>query len=310
MGNTNIGPGPVNNMNMGGMPSMSMPTMGQGPMGSVLTPEQQMALMTMYEQQAQMMHQIFSGQNPTPLVNPNFQHGRGGKRSFNSRGSSQGNKQHLPPSSKFTKKENQDENMAEGQSAENGEGMDMDTSRPEPFTIMCKFNQQCTKADCPFVHQSPAAVRPVTVDMNNTCSFGAACANPKCVGKHPSPAQRMQYQAEQECMFYPNCRDPANCPYKHPNVAACRNGADCTTPNCKFWHSSVVCKYNPCTNIRCPYKHAPGQRQDRKANVWVASKNGEEEKKDHVSERKFIDESKEEELILPDKPAEAAEAGV
>jgi hypothetical protein len=176
--------------------------------------------------------------------------------------------------------------------------------RGDPFSVLCKFNLRCSKPDCIFAHQSPAAPEGTPLDMNDTCSFGAKCMNKKCVGRHPSPAQRHQYQSEQECAFYPNCRDPSNCPYKHPTMPPCRNGADCTTPGCKFWHTSVMCKYNPCTNARCPYKHVEGQKQPIRDRVWVAPKKGEEEKKDHVSERKFVDDDAEEELILPGKSNE------
>jgi hypothetical protein len=291
MGNMNM-----NGMNMpGGMP---MPQMGQNGMPGMLNPQQQMALMQMYEQQAQMMQQIFSGGAPTPFVNPNFNHGNrnGNKKPLSQRmdRSQQGKGMH--PSAKFTKKEGQDETMGEGGAAENGDGMDVEASRPEPSATMCKFNLRCTNPDCHFVHQSPAAHPGTAVDMNDTCDYGAACKNKKCVGKHPSPAQRQKYQSEQECAFWPNCRDPANCPYKHPSAPPCRNGADCTTPDCKFSHSSVMCKFNPCLNPRCHYKHAPGQKKNN-TNVWVAPKEGEE--KQHVSERKFVDENEEEEVIIP-----------
>lgn len=313
LGNMNMGHANVTGMNgmgMGGMPPMPMGAAGQNGMPGMLNAQQQMALMQMYEQQAHMMQQIFSGQTPTPFVNPNFQ-GKGNKKALGAnRGPGQANKQSLPPSSKFTKKEGQDEAMADGPSTENGDNMEVESSRPDPSNTMCNFNQRCTKPDCPYVHSSPAAPRGMVVDMSHTCSYGAACRNPKCAGKHPSPAQRQQYQAEQECMFFPNCRDPANCPYKHPSMPPCRNGADCTTSGCQFWHNSVMCKYNPCTNPRCPYKHVDGQKQGFKGNVWVAPKNGEEEKKEHVSERKFVDESKGEELILPEKPVETAEAAL
>lgn len=63
--------------------------------------------------------------------------------------------------------------------------------------------------------------------------------------------------------------------------------------DCKFSHSQVMCKFNPCLNPRCQYKHNPGQKKSN-SNVWVAPKEGE-----HVSERKFIDENREEELIIP-----------
>lgn len=306
MGNANIG---MNGVNVGNMP------MGQGGMAGMpgampnagLSHQQQMALMQIYEQQAFMMQQIFSGATPAPFANPNFG-GRGGKRfSGTGRGTALGSKSSMPPAGKSAKKDGQDESMADGAAVETTEGMEVETSRPDPSRTMCKFNQTCSKPDCPFVHSSPAAIRGTVVDMNETCSFGVKCMNRKCVGKHPSPAQRAQFQAEQECAFYPNCRDPANCPFKHPTVAACRNGADCTTPGCKFWHSSVMCKYNPCTNIRCPYKHAEGQKQ-AKSHVWVAPKDGNQDQKEHVSERKFIDESQPEELIIPDKNTEMAEA--
>ncbi|KAL1593921.1 hypothetical protein SLS60_010654 [Paraconiothyrium brasiliense] len=308
-GNINMGPGMNGMGGMGmnmGVPNMPIPPMGQGLPGGGLNPQQQMALMSMYEQQAQMMQQIFSGQTPQPFVNPNFQKG---KKPF-VRGS-QGHRQNLPQSSKFTKKEGEDENMTDGPAAD-GEGMHADTSRQgsDSATTMCHFNQKCAKADCPFVHSSPAAPKTAVVDMNITCDYGAACKNFKCVGKHPSPAKKQQFQAEQECIYFPNCRDPQNCPYKHPTEKPCRNGADCTTPGCTFWHSSVVCKFNPCTNARCIYKHPlEGQKKGNmaKGNVWVASKNGEEQKKDHVSERKFIDENQEEELIIPGKADQMAE---
>ncbi|KAF1979561.1 hypothetical protein BU23DRAFT_496265 [Bimuria novae-zelandiae CBS 107.79] len=290
--NVNVGP-PMNGMGMGmGMPGMPMP-MGQNM--AQFNAQQQMALMSMYEQQANLMQQIFSGQTPQPFVNPNFQK----KKSFTPRGS-QGNRHNLPPSTKFTKKEGDDESMADGPAAK-GDGMQFESSRqgPDASTTMCHFNQRCMKADCPFVHSSPAAPKNAVVDMTETCTFGAACKNFKCVGKHPSPAKKQQFQAEQECQFFPNCRDPANCPYKHPVEKPCRNGADCTTPGCTFWHSSVVCKFNPCKNINCIYKHPlEGQKKSRNSHVWVAQPK-EEEKKEHVSERKFIDEEKAEELIIP-----------
>jgi hypothetical protein len=67
---------------------------------------------------------------------------------------------------------------------------------------------------------------------------------------------------------------------------------------CTFGHSTIMCKYSPCTNIRCLYKHAPGQKKNT-TNVWIAPKEGE-----HVSQRKFVDEEKQEELILPGKDQE------
>jgi hypothetical protein len=118
--------------------------------------------------------------------------------------------------------------MTDGPATE-GDGIQVETSRqgpPDPATTMCHFNQKCAKADCPYAHSSPAAPKTAVVDMNTTCDFGAACKNFKCVGKHPSPAKKQQFQAEQECIYFPNCRDPSTCPYKHPVEKPCRNGAD------------------------------------------------------------------------------------
>lgn len=158
----------------------------------------------------------------------------------------------------------------------------------DPSTTMCYFNLTCTRADCHFVHQSPAAPPGTPVDMTDTCSFGAACKNRKCVGKHPSPASAGPAKAQEDCKFFPNCTNPA-CPFRHPTTAPCRNGADCTTPNCKFAHSKVPCKFDPCLNPACPFKHHEGQKrgafQDK---IWVGASQGE---KDHVSDRKFVDDT-------------------
>jgi hypothetical protein len=308
MGNASLSMGQGNMNGMNGMPMGGMPGMpGMAPMGGqngmpgmVLDPQQQMALMQMYEQQAQMMQQIFSGGAPAAFVNPNFnQNNRNGPRKpLHQRiDRNQGGRGMNPNAKAFVKKEGDDETMADGPSAENGTGMDSELShgRHDPSSTMCKFNLRCTNPDCGFVHQSPAAPPNAPVDMNDTCDFGAACKNKKCAGKHPSPAQRQKFQSEQECAFWPNCRDPSSCPYKHPGAKPCKNGADCAVEGCTFGHSTIMCKYNPCLNMRCLYKHAPGQKKNS-SNVWVAPKEGE-----HVSERKFVDEESKEELILPGK---------
>ena len=298
--NVNMGQNNMNGMGMGGMPGMPMAPMGgQNNMNGIgLNPQQQMALMQMYEQQAQMMQQIFAGGAPTAFVNPNFnQNNRNGsKKPLHQRM----DRSRMNPNAKPFKKDGEDETMADGPSADGGNGMDVElpSGRPEPSSTMCKFNLRCTNPDCPFVHQSPAAMPGITVDMNDTCDYGAACKNKKCVGKHPSPAQRQKYQSEQECAFWPNCRDPSSCPYKHPSAKPCHNGADCTVEGCKYGHSTIMCKFNPCLNPRCLYKHEPGQKKNN-TNVWVAPKEGE-----HVSERKFVDEEQKEELIIPGKEQE------
>lgn len=81
----------------------------------------------------------------------------------------------------------------------------------------------------------------------------------------------------------------------------CKFGADCNKENCKFTHVNIMCKYNPCLNPDCPYKHAEGQKRGKFGDkVWTAG-----QEKEHVSERKFIDdEMADEELVLPDNKAE------
>ncbi|KAF2821617.1 hypothetical protein CC86DRAFT_331275 [Ophiobolus disseminans] len=295
MGNANMNMGPgMNTMPMGGMPAMpGMPPMGgQSGMPGMLNPQQQMALMQMYEQQAQMMQQIFSGAAPSGFVNPNFgQNNRGGPKKSLQQRMDRPARGGMTASTKFApKKEGQDTAMGDG---ENGDSMDVETTRPDHSVTMCRFNLKCSNPECHFVHQSPAAPPGTVVDMNEDCEFAAACKNRKCVGKHPSPAQRTKFQNEKECAFFPNCRDPENCPYKHPTERPCRNGGDCTKENCPYYHTTIKCKFTPCLNARCVFKHEPGQKK-MTTNKWVAG-----QEKEHVSERKFVDEAVPEEQILP-----------
>ncbi|KAH9908896.1 hypothetical protein F4778DRAFT_767974 [Xylariomycetidae sp. FL2044] len=181
---------------------------------------------------------------------------------------------------------------------ENGtDGDDVDMTRkdpPNPDTTICRFNLSCTNKDCKFAHQSPAAPPGTSVDVNDVCSFGAACKNRKCVASHPSPAAKRVFQNEQDC------------PFKHPDMPACRNGGDCQVEGCKFTHLQTMCKFKPCQNRFCPYKHEEGQRGTFHDKVWTA-----EGGTDHVSERKFTDASGEEERILPgaENGADAPETG-
>jgi hypothetical protein len=80
----------------------------------------------------------------------------------------------------------------------------------------------------------------------------------------------------------------------------CRNGADCKVPGCKFTHIKVACKFNPCLNARCPFKHSEGQQRGKFTDkVWTPAM-AEAKSKEHVSERRFVeDENAEEELIKP-----------
>lgn len=180
------------------------------------------------------------------------------------------------------------------------EGGDVDMSgapraSTNPADTVCRFNLNCTNKDCKFAHQSPAAPPGVSVDVTDVCSFGAACKNKKCVARHPSPASRLAHQSEQDCKFWPNCTNP-RCTFRHPSMPPCRNGGDCATPDCKFTHVQTECKFNPCTNRYCTFKHAEGQRGTFQDKVWTA-----EGAKEHVSERKFADESAPVENVLPDQ---------
>ncbi|KMU83543.1 hypothetical protein CIHG_01326 [Coccidioides immitis H538.4] len=168
---------------------------------------------------------------------------------------------------------------------------------------VCRYNLRCTNKDCPYAHQSPAAPEGTTVDVSDVCPFGAACKNRKCVARHPSPAQKAMHQSEELCKYFPHCQNP-HCQFKHPSMPLCRNGADCSVPGCKFTHQQIPCRYKPCLNPTCPFKHSEGQKGVFSDKVWTA------ERKDapHVSERKFVsDEAGEEELIKPPPSSSEAE---
>lgn len=79
----------------------------------------------------------------------------------------------------------------------------------------------------------------------------------------------------------------------------CRFGADCKKEGCKFTHVKTMCRFNPCLNPQCPFKHAEGQKRGVFGDkVWRVADDSED--RGHVSERKFVDEMGEEELVVPD----------
>ena len=292
-----------------------------------MTPQQQMQMWAMYEEQARIMSQIFSPQQqqqlfmpgvPPPAIsrafqnegnfgiqqpgrslfervekNPQLQNGAAVKKQQQNGAVFQPT--HQPDTAMVMDAQNTSTNGDISSSME-VESTQNTASEPSPDTL-CKFNLACTKKDCIFAHQSPAAPPGTTIDVSDHCPFGAACKNRKCVARHPSPSQKVTHQSEQDCKFFPNCTNPS-CPFRHPTMPMCRNGADCTREGCKFTHVKIMCKFNPCLNPTCPYKHVEGQKRgvfDDK--VWVAEGNQE---KEHVSERKFVDdELVEEELIVP-----------
>ncbi|KAF2227913.1 hypothetical protein BDZ85DRAFT_228692 [Elsinoe ampelina] len=249
-------------------------------MAQNVAPQQQMQLFKMLEEQSRMMAQILGPGGQQAAFNPKFFNngrGRGGKSLFDrvDRGGRQ-NGHHRQQRQDFPA-EGDDTSMAE------------DGSKGAPAEVPCKFQLQCTSPTCPYAHQSPAAPPGISIDVSDTCSYGAACTNKKCVGSHPSPAQRRQHLSSAvDCKFFPNCTNPA-CPFRHPSTPPCRNGADCPQKDsgCRFSHSTIQCRYNPCLNPHCVFKHEEGQKQ---SNKWTG---------DHVSDRKFDSSEGQEELILP-----------
>jgi hypothetical protein len=306
-----------------GMPNPMMQAGGQpNPMMSAMSPQQQMEFMAMMEQQARMMAQ-FTGMVPgAGGLSPGFQQngqqlnspqsslfdrvqapGRGGR---GGRGRGRG----LHQNGTGRNGSASDANGAETDSNAPSSSMDVEHSSQsknfDPSTTMCKFNKRCINQDCPYAHVSPAAPDNTPVDMSDTCSFGVACKNSKCKARHPSPAQLKAHHAEEICRFFPNCANPV-CSYKHPSAPPCRNGADCTREGCSFTHLQTACKFNPCTNRTCPYKHAEGQKVKAHSNVWVSdaakkdtAMGGAEDGQQHVSNRKFVEDGAEEELIRPE----------
>lgn len=257
------GPGMQNWMMQGGQPN-------------------QMEIMAILEQQNQLMYQM----SQQMMGGGGHQNGYGrGRRG----GKPLADRIHDP---------NRSHGRNQGEGNAEGEDVDMGGNKrepPNPETTVCKYNLTCTNKDCKFAHQSPAAPPGANVDISDVCTFGAACKNRKCVGRHPSPAARLAHQSEQDCKFFPNCQNP-RCPFKHPSMPLCRNGADCTTPDCKFTHVRTKCRFNPCLNPKCAFAHDAGQQGGFKDKVWTAEGGADE----HVSERKFVDDKADEELIKPE----------
>lgn len=280
------------------MPMQNIP--GQGVMP--ISPQQQMELYALLEQQARMMSQMFPEGAPmmdaSGFPQPPQSHGR----SLFDR--VQPNPQHRKHG--YNKRHNKDGKHAAAQL--DPASMDVDTSQgassdqnphdPTSPDSPCKYNLACSNKDCKFAHQSPAAPPGTAIDPADVCSFGAACKNRKCVGRHPSPAQRLAHQTTQDCKFFPNCTN-ARCPFRHPSMPICRNGADCTTSGCKFTHVKTACKHNPCLNPACVFKHVEGQQRGKfDDKVWLAEPLRDQE---HVSERKFVDDSTTQEEYIPTK---------
>ncbi|EAW06531.1 mRNA-binding protein NAB2 [Aspergillus clavatus NRRL 1] len=272
--------------------------MGMGPNQAMMnmTSQDQMHLMSLLEEQARMMAQFMPG-FVSPAINPAFQQNAQQQqgRSLFDRVERQGR-----PHGHSNRAHNQGAYVKSKGDADTDMDTKPDGAQDENNTdSVCRFNLRCSRKDCPFAHQSPAAPEGTPVDVADPCPYGAACKNRKCTGRHPSPAVRSAHQAEELCKFFPNCANP-HCHFKHPSMPLCRNGADCSTEGCKFTHLQTACKFNPCLNPSCPYKHAEGQKGAFPDKVWSADSN-----KPRVSERKFVsDENATEELIKPGAPTE------
>ena len=290
----------TNNRLGSGISSMQFP---QGPAGAAvqnMTPQQQVEMMALFEQQARFMAQLMNPQQQQTMMsgghlNPALLPQQPKKSLFDRvqptsqrqqntfhHGGAQGHTTGLPSSS-------MDVEMSSQEAVEKPE---VDVNTP------CKWQLKCTREDCMFAHQSPAAKPGAPIDMDDVCSYGASCMNFKCTGRHPSPAKRLTHvkpnASEIPCIWDANCTK-RDCPYKHSKMPMCHNGADCTVPDCKFSHNQTVCKYNPCTNPKCIFKHPPGHQRGKFGDkVWTA-----DGQKEHVSERRFVDENAPEELIIP-----------
>lgn len=260
-----------------------------------------------------MMAQMMPGM-VQPAINPNFQNGQGQNgRSLMDRVQRNGQNRRNQTGFNQNKHNNTNKNADVDMDVDTkndgdpSSSMEVESSSQktnlDPANTLCRFNKRCTNKDCSFAHQSPAAPEGTHVDVTDTCSFGAACKNHRCTGKHPSPAQKTVHQSEEMCRFYPNCTNP-HCHFKHPTMPLCRNGGDCKTTNCKFTHLQTACRFNPCLNRNCPYKHVDGQRGAFPDKVWTADGSGQ----GHLSERKFTaEEDGDEELIKPDPETAAAQ---
>jgi len=305
---------------MPGMPNMPMNPMGpmqngpgfQQPMIG-MDPNTVQQMMAMMEQQAQMMAQLASGNMPG-FQQQQQQPGQfksNGRSLFDrvdKRGGKQGHGQDRRQHNSGQAQGQQDTVMGgEDNQQPKEDGADgAEKPQRDSSQVMCRFNLRCTNVDCPYAHQSPAAPQGIAVDTTVECAHGVACKNHRCSSRHPSPAKKFAHQAQIECKFGPRCQNPT-CPFSHPDKGACKNGADCNVPECPYWHNPVTCKFPECTNPKCPFKHNEGQKKAPYRNNSLIL-NG--EKKDHVSERKFVENEGEEELILPGKQMETMDADV
>ena len=300
--------GPQGSMGQNGMPNPNMP----------FSPEQQMQYLAMMEQQARLMAQwndLQNGMNGSPQSRSLFDRvesgrGRGGTRG-RGRGAAHQNGSRNGSTAAIEAKP-QAEGETDGDAAMEG-AEQTPAKNSDPAATLCHWNLRCTNKECHFAHQSPVAPMNIPVDTSQVCGFGVTCKNVACTARHPSPALKQAHQAESECKFYPNCTRQ-NCPFKHPVQPLCSYGASCRNVSCKFTHLQTMCKFSPCTNARCAFRHAEGQNRSFADYTWTpesakAKAAEKQEEMDHVSDRKFISEAGEEEELIKPEPT-TAEASI
>ncbi|KAK4613710.1 Nuclear polyadenylated RNA-binding protein NAB2 [Fulvia fulva] len=269
--------------------------------GGQIRADQQMQFMQMMEVQASMVAQLLQQQNGGLPQTGRGGHPQRGAGRGRGRGGARGGGNQNPALHAV------DGKLPDGPlpSGPNGSGMDIDGNNghsTDAFSTACKYNTTCNVPTCPFAHQSPAVTSNIQVDLTDTCTHRVACTNTKCTARHPSPALRNGHHAggglsSIDCKFYPNCANP-RCPYRHPTAMPCRNGPDCTTPGCTFAHAKIMCRYNPCTNALCAFKHAEGQKRGKFTDkVWTPEGG---EKTDRFADLSKHNEG-DEELIRPDQ---------
>ncbi|KAI4798125.1 hypothetical protein E4T45_11674, partial [Aureobasidium sp. EXF-8846] len=170
--------GPRNMANrMQNLSQMNSPMTQNAIMGA--NPQQQMQLFKMLEEQSRMMAQILGPGQNAPAINPAFfngqqqQQGQQGKSLF---------ERVEKPRKNSNFKNNQRSGGADAMETDGAEAAD--SEQKEPSTVPCRFQLSCTNPSCHFGHQSPAAPPGIALDLTDTCPYGAACTNKKCVASH------------------------------------------------------------------------------------------------------------------------------
>lgn len=151
----------------------------------------------------------------------------------------------------------------------------------------------------PEVYRLPP-IASVSPDASNR-STGQAGSGMQVLSKLRQSCVSFQTVSIHLSPFFQGLRTNLSIPTISPDMPACRNGANCTRPGCHFTHAAtdIPCKFSPCLNPNCIYKHGDGQQKGFDNKVWMSNGPPNSQKREHVSERKFVNENEEEELIIP-----------